>query len=169
MHWTEPTVFSGEEIECEITFKNVAATPTSSRTTLHPIALNGFATGGERQRKAPNAQVKSNSLSPRPPQSMRGHRTTLSLTAPVTSVRSSQVGSGSWNGGHSRGGNESSSHKRSVSIVSIGASENVVDDMDGQIGLTERPRRLSRGHGRSASLQIMPRKNGIAGGPPSGI
>ena len=167
VHWTEQTVFAGEDIECAITFKNVATTPTPSRTTLHPATANGFASG-ERQRKGPVAQVKSNTLSPRPPQTTRGHRTTLSLTAPVTSVRSSQVGSGSWNGGHSRGGKESGSHKRSVSIISIGASDNFVEDAGSQYSQPEGSRRLSRGHGRSASLQIVPRKNGIAGGPTSG-
>lgn len=168
VQWTEQTVFAGEDIECEITFKNIATTPTPSRTTLHPGAANGFAPGGERQRKAPGAQVKSSTLSPRPPQATRGHRTTLSLTAPVTSVRSSQVGSGSWNGGHSKAGKESGSHKRSVSIISIGASETAADDLASHSSLPEGPRRLSRGHGRSASLQIVPRRNGVAGGPTSG-
>jgi hypothetical protein len=169
VQWTEQTVFAGEDIECEITFKNIAITPAPSRTTLHPSTANGFATGGDRQRKAPGAQVKSNALSPRPSQAARGHRTTLSLTVPVTSVRSSQVGSGSWNGGHSGVGKESGSHKRSVSIISIGASETIADDVASQNSLPEGPRRFSRGHGRSASLQIVPRKNGIAGGPTSGI
>lgn len=169
VHWTEQTVFAGEDVECEISFKNVATTPTPSRTALHPSAANGFASGGERQRKGPGVQVKNNTLSPRPPQTTRGHRTTLSLTAPVTSVRSSQIGSGSWNAGHSRGGKEGGSHKRSVSIISIGASETAANDAATRSSLPDGPRRLSRGHGRSASLQIVPRKNGIAGGPTSGI
>lgn len=169
VEWTEPTVFAGEDIECEITFKNVATTPTPSRTTLHPAAANGFASGGERQRKAPGPPVKSSTLSPRPAGPARGHRTTLSLTAPVTAVRSPQIASGSFNGGHSRAGKESGGHKRSVSIISIGASETGVDDVASYSSLPEGPRRVSRGHGRSASLQIVPRRNGVAGGPTSGI
>jgi hypothetical protein len=168
VHWIEQTVFAGEDVECEITFKNVATTPTPARTALHPSAANGFASGGERHRKGPGVQVKSNTLSPRPPQTTRGHRATLSLTAPVTSAQSSQVGSGSWNGNHSRGGKESGSHKRSVSIISIGASEATADGAATQNSFPNGPRRLSRGHGRSASLQMVPRKNGVVGGPTSG-
>lgn len=167
--WTEQTVFAGEDIECEITFKNTATTPTPSRTTLHPGVANGFASGGERQSKAPVAQAKSSNLSPRPPQTTRGHRTTLSLTAPVTSVRSSLAGSGSWAAGHSRAGKDSGSHKRSVSIISIGASETAADDTASNGRVADGPRRMARGHGRSASLQIVPRRHGSTGGPTSGI
>ena len=59
-------------------------------------------------------------------------------------------------------------HKRSVSIISIGASEGAVEDLRSHGSLPERPRAMSRGHGRSASLQIVPRRHGINGGPISG-
>ncbi len=174
VQWVEQTVFAGEDIECRITFKNIAATPSPpSRSTLHPPPANGFATGG--LRKAPTAQVKGKaSLSPRPTQFTRGHRTTLSLNAPAASVRSqSQAASSTWNGGASRTGKEENTHKRSVSIISIGASEALTEDVASQASLPERPSRSSRpsrGHGRSASLQIIPRRNGFngSGGPPSG-
>ncbi|TVY81275.1 Protein sat1 [Lachnellula suecica] len=167
VQWKEQTVFAGEDIECEITFKNTATTPipTPSRTTLHPPSANGFAPGGDRQRKTPVAQLKNGSISsPRPAPPGRGHRTTLSLNVPVNTVRSHGA-SDSWSGAPSKG--KEGAHKRSVSIISIGASENgTVGDIAGHGGKAERPRG-SKHHGRSASLHIVPRRHGVAGGPPS--
>lgn len=166
VQWTEQTVFAGEEIECQITFKNVASNPPPPRTLIHPPSTNGFAAGGDRQRKVPIAQVRNtNSLSPRHPPSARGHRSTLSLTAPV-GVGRSPPGPGSWTGAHSKASASGSTHKRSVSIISIGASESAADDnasngtADGQ--------RMMRAHRRSASLQIIPRRPG-QNGPTSGL
>lgn len=165
VQWTEQTVFAGEEVECQITFKNVASTPPPPRTLLHPSSTNGFLAGGERQRKPPIAQARNSStLSPRPAPQARGHRPALSLSAPVGMGRS-PPGPGSWTAGHSKASASGSTHKRSVSIISIGASESAADDAassgtaDGQ--------RMMRAHRRSASLQIMPRRNGM-NGPTSG-
>lgn len=167
VQWTEQTVFAGEDIECQITFKNVATTPVPSKSSLHPPASNGFATG-DRQRKAPAAQIKGNTtLSPRSGPTSRGHRTTLSLNVPVGAGRS-QPGSSPWNGGPPKATKEGGTHKRSVSIISIGASESAADDVASHGSVPERPRRMSRGHGRSASLQIVPRRHGVNGGPTSG-
>jgi RAB6A-GEF complex partner protein 2 len=165
VQWTEQTVFAGEEVECKITFKNVASNPPPLRTLLHPSSTNGLA-GSERQRRAPIAQARnSNTLSPRPPAPARGHRSTLSMTAPV-GIGRSPPGPGSWTGGHSKALALGSTHKRSVSIISIGASENNVDDAASN-GTAE-GQRMSRAHKRSASLQIIPRRNGI-NGPTSGL
>lgn len=165
VQWTEPTVFAGEEVECQITFKNVASNPPPPRTLLHPPLTNGFA-GGERQRKPPVSQARnSNTLSPRPPPPTRGHRSTLSLTAPVGIGRVAP-GPGSWTGGHSKASASGSTHKRSVSIISIGASESNADDIASN-GTAE-GQRMARAHRRSASLQIIPRRNGM-NGPTSGL
>lgn len=168
VQWTEQTVFAGEEIECQITFKNIATVPAPSKASLHPSAANGFASGGERQRKSPTAQVKTNSaLSPRPSPPNRGHRSALSLSTPVGHTPS-QSTPGSWTGEPRKASKDGGTHKRSVSIISIGASEGGFDDLTSHGSLPERPRRMSRGHGRSASLQIVPRRYGVNGGPPSG-
>lgn len=158
VRWKEQTVFAGENIECEITFKNIAAVPTPTRASLHPN-LNGFALGGSR--KAPSTQVKSGSpLNPHSAQAGKGHRSTLSLTVPASSLRS-PVTSGSWPSrniaGASRDGEQ---HKRSISIISIGASEATNDDSASQKGYMDRVR-PARGHGRAASLQIVSRGLGI--------
>ncbi|TVY34916.1 Protein sat1 [Lachnellula occidentalis] len=169
VQWTEQTVFAGEDIECQVTFKNIAPTPTPSRTaTVPPPSANGLAPGVERQRKSPVAQVKNGSVlssSSRPAQPSRGHRSTVSLNVPVNTVRS-RGASDAWNGLPTKG-REGGGHKRSVSIISMGASDNgVAGDIAGHGGREERPR-LNKGHGRSASLQILPRRHGVNGGPVS--
>jgi len=167
VNWTEQTVFAGEDIECQITFKNIATIPPPSKSTLQPPSANGFSPGGDRQRKLPAAQIKRDpTLSPRPSTQSRGHRTTLSLNVPAGSVRALPT-STSWNGGAARSSKDGG-HKRSVSIISIGASEGVPDDIASNGSLIERPRAATRGHGRSASLQIVPRRHGVNGGPISG-
>lgn len=169
VQWSEQTVFAGEEIECQITFKNIADTPAQPRSSLHPPSANGFGSGdrSDRQRKIPLPQRKTNSaISSRGTPTTRGHRTALSLSTPGVSARP-QPPSASWTPASSRGGKEGHTHKRSVSIISIGPSDGV-EDVDSRGTSVERPRGPSRGHSRSASLQIVPRRNGINGGPPSG-
>jgi len=167
VQWTEQTVFAGEDIECEITFKNIAPSPTPSRTSLHPQSANGIGPGADKQRKGPPAHLKgSHSPKSKPPLVQRGHRATLSLNSPVgLGITRSQPGSGSWNGVPPKVTKEGGAHKRSVSIISIGANENALDNSS-NIGIsrdgTQRP---NRRHGRSASLQIIPRRNGTNGGP----
>jgi hypothetical protein len=165
VQWTDQTVFAGEDIECQITFKNVASNPPPPRTLLHPPA-NGFAPGGDRQRNLPVSQVRnSNGLNTRPPPSVRGHRPTLSLTAPVGVGRPPSVGS--WAGGHTKALASGSTHKRSVSIISIGASESAADDGASQGNAGKASQRMPGAHRRSASLQILPRRSGM-NGPSSG-
>ncbi|KAF7870516.1 hypothetical protein EAF04_004260 [Stromatinia cepivora] len=163
IQWKEQTVFAGEDIECQITFKNVATTPPSSKSSLHPSGSNAFLQSPERHRRPPS-QIKSSSLSPRSGIPNRGdHRSSLSLTVPPESVHSKQ--SEQWSRGISRPGRGGEGHKRSVSIISMGAGESAVDEAASHGSLAERPGRGERGHGRSASLQIVPRRNGLNGGP----
>ncbi|KAH6722071.1 Rgp1-domain-containing protein [Leptodontidium sp. MPI-SDFR-AT-0119] len=166
VQWTQQTVFAGEDIECQITFKNIANTPTPPRTSLHPSSANGSASA-DRQRKTAVSQIKDNAnLAPRSPSSSKGHRTTLSLNVPASAIGPPPA-SGLFNGSSSRASKDGNSHKRSVSIISIGASEGGGDDFTSHGSFSERPRGGSRGHGRSASLQIVPRRQAINGGPPS--
>jgi hypothetical protein len=170
VQWTEQTIFAGEEVECEITFKNIATIPAPSRNSLHPssAAGNGFAPGGERPRKATSVQVKNGAASPRPrlpPE--RGHKATLSLNVPPPSSRPQRT-TDLWNGAPLSGVKKGKGgHGRSVSIISIGASESSTICEGGNGNSNERPR-ITKGHGRSSSLQIVPRRHGINGGPPSG-
>lgn len=174
VQWSEQTVFAGEDIECQITFKNVAAVPNTPRSSPHPSSLNGFTLGGGRERKStplqtPAVQGKNTiSHNSRAAPSGRGHRSTLSLNVPVGSGRSNQV-PGPRNSDHSEVGTEDRSHKRSVSIISLGISEGPGDEVITQRNVAEGSRRPSRGHIRASSLQIVPRRSSTNGaGPLSG-
>ncbi|EOA91039.1 uncharacterized protein SETTUDRAFT_125481 [Exserohilum turcica Et28A] len=85
VQWKDSTVFAGEDIECTITFKNVAAPDGAHKQ-------NGFATPSERQRKLPpvhsstrpSVSPKSSFTSQQPPAHVHGHRPALSLYTPST-------------------------------------------------------------------------------------
>lgn len=167
VRWTEQTVFAGEDVECEIIFKNVASTTTPSTSSLRPLPTNGFAVGAERHKTAPASHNQSSSLSPRTGMPNRGNRTSLSPTVPVP-LQASPAETEMWSGSQARAPSEASTHKRSVSIISMGKSESATTDRFSANGsLAERAGRAPKGHGRSASLQIVPRRHG-ANGPISG-
>lgn len=161
VQWKEQTVFAGENIECRITFKNVAPAPASRAP--HSSTSNAFSPTARK-----SAQVKNGSpLNPHPSHQAKGHRSTLSLNVPAGPLRAPPA-STSWSARNAatKSPREGGPHKRSVSIISIGASESVPEDVTSHQGsLAERPRGMSRGHGRSASLQIVPRGLGINGAP----
>ena len=155
VQWKDATVFAGEDVECTITFKNVAAPAGLDRSPVR--RPNGFAPGGERQRKLPpvpsttkpSMSRNSSFVSQKPPPNLRGHRPTLSLNTPST-----LGGRGSPAPPNAASGNKTSGngHGRSLSIISIGT------DAATETGLNRgaSPRRPSRGHARSGSLQIVP-------------
>ncbi|KAJ5363437.1 uncharacterized protein N7496_009150 [Penicillium cataractarum] len=162
--WKDQTIFAGENVECTITFKNVADSASEA---------GQGGEGGQHQRKLSRvANHTSNSgsdsfFSLKSPQGLFSgrrsysissqrkpfHRTASSLSSPLVSSHSFPPTSGpstprSWQPGHS--------HKRSVSILSI--------ESEGYPEKTPPPQsygrtRPTRGHGRSASLQVAPRRN----------
>jgi RAB6A-GEF complex partner protein 2 len=174
VQWSEQTVFAGENVECQITFKNVAAVSNAPRSLSHLGSLNGLTPGAGRERKStpvqtPASQGKSDDVqNPRPAPVSRGHRSTLSLNVPVGSGRSNQ-GPGPKTIDHKDVGTEQRSHKRSVSIISLGISEVPGDEAVTHHNITEGSRRPSRGHARASSLQIAPRRTSTNGtGPLTG-
>ncbi|KAI0181483.1 Rgp1-domain-containing protein [Hypoxylon sp. FL1284] len=165
--WDDQTVFAGEDIKCQITFKNVAPTPVQTRSpSQHRQSSTPIA---ERSRQP------SPLLSPRskpnngltPPLPSRGHRSTLSLTVPPTSSRlrgpPPQL---QWAPAQPSPQRPGHAHKRSLSIVSIGSAA-TIEEQSHINSSPVRPQRPSRGHGRSASLQISPRGALMSGGPQS--
>lgn len=161
VRWSEPTVFAGEDVECHITFKNIAPDPNDTKSSS---AVNGSVLGAERLRKALPTQgtaAQPKNTQPQVPQHNishnRGHRPALSLSGPPEYNRS-PYGSGNWSVGHGRS-RAGGSHARSVSIISIGASEKSAagDEPPASAGLGNSLRRPSKGHRRAASLQIVPR------------
>jgi hypothetical protein len=155
VQWKDATVFAGEEVECIITFKNVAAPAGHDRSPVR--RHNGFAPGGERQRKLPpvlsttkpSMSRNSSFVSQKPPPNLRGHRPTLSLNTPSTAGGRGSPATPNVLYGNNTSGN---GHGRSLSIISIGT------DAATETGLNRgaSPRRPSRGHARSGSLQIVP-------------
>lgn len=161
------TLFSGEELKCTIVFKNVAqAVPSSAGSTssnpnqLRPPPQSRAAIHHASSRLAPPPTTSTSA--PR-----RGHRPSSSMSAPAKTSRS-RAGSVPWtppfhppethpSNGHS--------HRRSVSIVSIGSVNSVDSHATSTAGSTAS--RPGRGHGRSASLQIVSRGSSMAG-PRSG-
>ncbi|KAH6656779.1 Rgp1-domain-containing protein [Truncatella angustata] len=171
VHWDDNTVFSGEEIKCRITFKNVAQ-PNNHERSRQPSPLLGTP-------RKPTFSSSSNSNGLTPPVSGRGagaggrgHRTTLSLNVPSGHSRSKSGSTPTWvpqppppttaRPGHA--------HKRSISIVSIGSTTSTATAEDPSHSNGSRmlpPQRPGRGHGRSSSLQISPKASVLLNGPQS--
>lgn len=171
--WQDQTVFSGEELKCTITFKNVApiaGQPRQASGQQQPqpsserSRLGATFTG----RSKPNAV-----LTPPPISSNTGrshHRSALSISYPPSSSKS-RGGSVQWHTQIANDGRSGHAHKRSISIVSIGSGSTI----DGHarresIGTSQPPiSRPTRSHNRSASLQIIPKgRPSISTGPQSG-
>ncbi|KAF5671010.1 RGP1-like protein [Fusarium heterosporum] len=159
IRWHDQTVFAGEEVKCTITFKNVTPGPGQSKQQPQQSERSRLASPLHGRAKP------SQGLTPPPSASSgRGHRrSALSLSVPATQSHS-RTGSVQWPSSPSSDRRPSHSHKRSVSIVSIG-SNNTVEDHTQRNDLPVRPQRPHRGHGRASSLQIIPRAQNQ---PPSG-
>lgn len=164
VQWKNSTVFAGEDIECTITFKNVAPPEGSDRSPVRKA--NGFANhlhGGERQRKLPpvhsstrpSLSRNSSFISQGHSQNHRGHRPALSLNSPLSPnndrLPTIPPGASPHNGTTTPGGRKHA-HGRSLSILSMGTDAPTETSYEG----TSSPRRPARGHGRSASLQVIP-------------
>lgn len=155
-------VFAGETLQCKIVFKNTAPAPGSSRSlTQHgPSSSYGQNLGASLndQRVKPGSRHlpqldarRGAQLSPRiqsrPPSA---HKQSLSFSVPPgkSPIPPSP-------------GRQGNSHRRSVSIVSIG-SDAGIEPSNGRgmqaVGERTQPTGRLRGHGRASSLQIVPRK-----------
>ncbi|KAL2759414.1 hypothetical protein ACRALDRAFT_1074286 [Sodiomyces alcalophilus JCM 7366] len=169
VRWDNQTVFAGEEIKCTITFKNVAQDTNHQKqpqrqlnlperprhlSPLSPLQQRGKTIAGT---NSPSSLSPSHGPT-------RGHRSTLSLSAPAGYSRGrTGAASTQWppqlpphppkssdTRGHGHG------HRRSISIVSVGSASTAADDMH-SFSNTARPQRHGRGHARASSLQITPR------------
>ncbi|RHZ64461.1 putative intracellular protein transport protein (Sat1) [Aspergillus thermomutatus] len=159
--WKDQTIFSGEDVECIITFKNVAETDVETNN-------GGQFSHQRKQSRAGNAQASNsesyfslkapqNSLFsphrrsfPVAPKKSPSHRISSSLSSPL-------IGSHSFPPPTPRNDrNPGHEHKRSVSILSI-ESEGTGDKTPRSSFQFNRSRPV-KGHGRSASLQVVPRR-----------
>ncbi|PSK36099.1 RAB6A-GEF complex partner protein 2 [Elsinoe australis] len=162
VQWKDSSVFAGEDIECIITFKNIARTAQQRERDAaegrHGSRFDPLRPILERQRTVTQSTAFTKPSLARLPsiasgttaQTGRGHRPTISMTvAPNTP----QTG---WSSNTSVGqGRPAKAHGRSLSILSLGT------DAGGSPGRNISGGQSRRGgHGRSASLQIVPRASG---------
>ncbi|PYH36100.1 putative intracellular protein transport protein (Sat1) [Aspergillus neoniger CBS 115656] len=158
--WKDQTIFAGEDVECIITFKNVAETNGEPR--------NGGQSSHQRHPSRATSSHSESLFSLRSPQKFffSPHRRSYSSVSkkspshrPSSSVSSPLIGSHSFpppstpRSGPPAGGK----HKRSVSILSID-SETTGEPTPRTSSQFSRSRPV-RGHGRAASLQVLPRRN----------
>lgn len=145
----ESTVFAGETVNCLITFRNITnlepeiASPaqwTISRTRKISTSTDKQTFPG-----SPKSPLRRSSpLVPTARPQYHKSSQSLGLITPRSNGDASPQNSDSPRAGHS--------HKRSVSIISIGTGESAPPTAD---LVKQRPSRPGRGHGRSASLQVL--------------
>lgn len=178
MRFKEPSVFAGEELECTITFKNVAqeqhdSSPTDTRSGRHSrqdnlvgqAATTPRGSGGgwskEKSRLAAAALHSArNSFN-------RSHKATSSLSIPKSS--GSVIGSPSTPYAEKAIVRPGPNHRRSVSIISAGSAE-VGDEYDNKkvVQVLDRSR-PEFSHRRASTLQVFPErttgssKDGLSG------
>jgi hypothetical protein len=161
--WKDQSIFAGEDVECTITFKNVAEknedpghaptlhqrkqsrTPGTSHSDSFSIRLpsNPF--------RSPNR--RSYSIAPK---NSPAHRFSSSVSSPLIGSHSFPPPSTPRTG--PPGGHK---HKRSISILSIdseGGASTGAGDKTPRTPSQLNHSRPTRGHGRSASLQVVPRR-----------
>lgn len=166
VQWKNSTVFAGEDIECQITFKNISQCSTTRANSSFGPELCTSATSRGRWKESiasqpaqiPSRQSQnfaaSTSQNPLPV-----HRSALSLS--VQSPRR-QVLTGISSSDASKTDSVGQKHKRSVSIVSIGKEPTIAAEAYVHPLSLKRP---GRGHARAASLQVPSHKTGIEQGP----
>lgn len=162
--WNQPAVFSGEDIDCVITFKNIAKTRTAVDQDPKPDnARDGTHAKLERQRTITQTTAWGRPVlgstpsvrSTRTVSQPNRHRPTLSLSVvPNTSATHGRSAS-SHSAAPNLSARPSHSHGRSLSIMSLGsdASTSMISRNHPPQGRTTK----GRGHGRSASMQMLSR------------
>jgi hypothetical protein len=148
IQFTQSTVFAGEDVQCIITFKNAAQPYGSDR---HHDELPSYP-----QRKIPAVPARRPSIARHAPghgvaQRRRGHKLVHSSSTPSTPVL-----------GEISGENQASvvarpAHGRSLSIRSISSNTHGAGEWANQ-DAEPSGRRPARGHMRSSSLQMVPRR-----------
>ena len=160
VQWEKSTVFAGEEVACTIIFKNVAPIYGHSRSPSPNTHTRRTGQGRDHWKlEVPGhgtmdglRSSRATNTGPTRPQGHR-HRSTLSLNnhgAVPHKVAVSIPGKAP-----NRTDVPNNRHKRSVSILSIGQDISTGDIHKSSNGYSKPP---SRPHGRSASLQSVPRR-----------
>lgn len=174
VQWKNPTVFAGEDIECTITFKNIALVGSVRRSPSPNCHTASHGSHRDRWKEtlpvrsanAPTSAMHrtSPSLTGFSQSHARTHKQALSLSSADGYPKSPIV---DITDGISRSSNpEGNKHRRSVSIVSFRGEAYQETSPHSQLLSSGR---LGHGHTRAASLHVMPRRNGLlSNGPSSG-
>ena len=172
VQWKNPTVFAGEDIECTITFKNIAlarsvrrSPPPNTHTTSHDSHRERWkdtlpvrspdATARTIHRKSPSLSGVSQSHT-------RTYKQALSLGSPNGFPKSPIFDVHNTTSKNSCVGD--TKHRRSVSIVSLHGDANNGTSPHGQL---LKSGRSGHAHIRAASLHVMPRRKGLPSNEPS--
>lgn len=168
VRWKEQTIFAGEDVECVITFKNIAPidSPANANGSQHQKATsrpaNGVSNGGsyslaKRTNLLSLGNRRSLPVSPRRRQTLdKTHRPSSSLSSPLALSRSFPPTPASSKDVRQISGHR---HKRSVSIISLEPELNT-ERKEGIVSFSPKP---PRSHARSASFQVLPRRHEVYG------
>ena len=167
VRFKEPSVFAGEELECTITFKNVAneqndTSPLEPKSGRHSRRASlvqqsvttprGSSTGWSKE----NPRLATSALHSARSSIGRSHKATASLST----LKSSSTAAGSPSMPYSEKAvvKPGPNHRRSVSIISAG-SVDARDDYESQkvARMAERSR-PDLSHRRSSTLQVFPER-----------
>ncbi|KAK5175212.1 Golgi membrane exchange factor (Ric1p-Rgp1p) subunit [Saxophila tyrrhenica] len=170
VQWREPSVYAGEEIECIITFKNIAVPPNQEQNgaeqtplaSSHPPERRPFQTpsvphsrkSSAAQGKAPSRRTPSMASNTTSAQPAKGHRPTLSLNVVNGQTRGGLQSAPIPAKGPNSAIRPTAGHGRSLSIMSYGSDVPNESRGPSSAPLAKRP---LKGHGRSASLQLSPK------------
>ena len=165
IQWREPSVYAGEEIECIITFKNVAPSPQEEkRNAAENNAQSRHPSQGQQashSRRASVAQSKTaahsrvpSAASSKSAQFVKGHRPALSLNVVTGTSRGGLHTAPIPAKGPNSAIKPTAGHGRSLSIMSLG-SDAASEGRGAFTGPTTK--RPAKPHSRSASLQVMPK------------
>ncbi|KAK2742806.1 hypothetical protein FQN57_005097 [Myotisia sp. PD_48] len=167
VRWKEQTIFAGEDVECVITFKNVAQEDTGKDTVGTPKhyrggsrPINGVTAGANYSPAKSLNPFSFNNGSRRPHSSghrprQATHRSSASISTPPSFSQSFPPTSAPLvsNGVPQAPGH---THKRSVSIISLDTDLLSSDRKSVSSPYSPRP---GRAHVRSASFQVPPRRH----------
>ncbi|CBF69773.1 hypothetical protein AN6289.2 [Aspergillus nidulans FGSC A4] len=161
--WKDQSIFAGEDVECTITFKNVAERSEDLNNAQSPHLRKQSRAAVTPRSESFSLRLPSNPFRnpnrrsyPVSPGKSPSHRISSSVSSPLIGSHSFPPPSTPRTGpsaGHK--------HKRSVSILSIdseGGNSSIVGDKAPRTPSQLTHSRPVRGHGRSASLQVVPKR-----------
>ena len=169
VQWADGPIFAGEDVKCKITFKNVAPSSNELESDNAITKLKGVGLSGNRRQKAGPLQSPASRISrassqsaQRQPGLAQGHRQTLPLNVPSSKILT-KPNRGSAVAPQDAAALTERKHQRSLSIISLGGSE--ADGKESPVRDSAGPRHPPRrGHMRSTSLQVMPKRTSTANG-----